>query len=95
MLRLSLVGRRFSEILSSDNAQQLHARLFVDRFDTKALIRRFGARATQPTHLADEYRRRMRLLGFVRSQSRMELDSCLWLAYLMLLEDGALKVAPI
>ncbi|KAI9435814.1 hypothetical protein H4582DRAFT_2168347 [Lactarius indigo] len=65
---LMLVNRRMYASLSSTTNPSFHSRIFAAKFDTAALVRRLGARATTAPKLAAELRRRFVQLGWLRAR---------------------------
>jgi len=65
---LMLVNRRMHASLSSTINPTFHSRIFATKFDTAALVRRLGPRATTAPKLAAELRRRFVQLGRLRAR---------------------------
>ena len=65
---LMLVNRRMHASLSSTLNPTFHSRIFATKFDTAALVRRLGPRATTAPKLAAELRRRFVQLGRLRAR---------------------------
>jgi hypothetical protein len=65
---LMLVNRRMYASLSSTINPSFHSRIFATKFDTAALVRRLGQRATTAPKLAAELHRRFVQLGRLRAR---------------------------
>ncbi|KAF8266061.1 hypothetical protein EI94DRAFT_1772201 [Lactarius quietus] len=65
---LMLVNKRMYASLSSAVNPSFHSRIFATKFDTAALVRRLGPRATTAPKLAAELRRRFVQLGRLRAR---------------------------
>jgi hypothetical protein len=65
---LMLVNRRMHASLSSTTNPSFHSRIFATKFDTAALVRRLGQRATTAPKLAAELHRRFVQLGRLRAR---------------------------
>lgn len=102
LVSLLLTCRKFNDSLNQVANPRLYARLFRAKFDTEAIARRFGRAALASRNLADELVRRFVLLGRMRlavrqgrltmsesgSRAQEEITENLWLAYMMLMENG-------
>jgi hypothetical protein len=68
LVPLLLVNRRLYTSLASDANPHLYARIFAEKFDTAALLRRLGPNAATAPKLAAELRRRCVQLGRLRAR---------------------------
>lgn len=100
---LLIACQRTYSALSPSHNHRLYARIFRSKFDVAAIARRFGSSAVNGVNLTHELRRRCiilkrikRAVGMARlfpdgtsDQSRTELEENLWLAFMMMMENGA------
>lgn len=104
------VNRRLNTSLSLPSNPHLYARIFAAKFDASAPIRRLGANELTVMALATELKRRCTILKRIRAKldclvvcphmRRSEeepgmLDSILWVAYLMMLENDGKNEAQL
>lgn len=103
LISLLLTCRYTYELLNSEASPRLYSRIFKTKFDDEAIARRHGIDAIDPVNLTQELKKRCRLLKRIRAtvrggrvrrprlgerESQMEMEENLWLAYLMMLENG-------
>lgn len=101
---LLLTCKRLNKYLNTRSNPNLYARIFATRFDIGAIARRYGRAAIEPRALVRELKRRCRILKGMRMACELgklrpegntheadeALRETLWLAYLMLTENGEL-----
>lgn len=101
LLSLCLVSKQFHQTLSPKHNHRLYARLFKDRFDLAAVRRRFAP--VRSSVLCHEFLRRIKFMSRLKSRvaqgrkkplfggagGEQQMIEDLWMAYLMLLENGA------
>ena len=93
---LVTLNRAMHDALSCKNNPHLYARIFSEKFDEEAAVRRLGVERLPATALAEELQRRSNALKRIRARldskapaSDKQLSRVLWTAYLMALEsDG-------
>jgi hypothetical protein len=99
---LLLTNWRMYSLLNTKDNSQLYARIFRSKFDVDPIARRFGPLATSAKNLTKELQKRCILLKRIRravslerlfpecdsEQSRIEMEENLWMAYMMMLENG-------
>lgn len=93
---LLTLNRAMHDALSCKTNPHLYARIFSEKYDEQAAVRRLGVERLPATALAEELRTRSSVLSRIRARldSRApacdkQLGSVLWTAYLMALEsDG-------
>ncbi len=100
---LLLSCRHAYDSLNSTVSPRLYSRIFKTKFDYDAIQRRFGEEAVDPTRLTAELKRRCITLKRIKKavvtrklwrpelnnkEAQKEVEENLWLAYLMLLENG-------
>lgn len=91
---LLTLNRSMHDALSFQNNPHLYARIFSEKFDDEAPLRRLGVAKLPPTALAEELRRRSVILKRIRAQTdtksppdEKHIRQVLWTAYLMVLEN--------
>lgn len=103
LLPLLRLNRRTHSFLSFGSNAHLYSRIFAAKFDTAPAHRHFGPNNLSATALATELKRRCIVLKRIRDQHDCEytdipvittspkhpehLDSVIWTAYLMMLEN--------
>lgn len=99
---LLLLNRRIYSLLNTISNSQLYARIFQSKFDVEAIARRFGESAVSSVNLTNELQKRCICLKRMKravsigrlfpegqdEQSRMEMEENLWLAFMMMMENG-------
>jgi hypothetical protein len=100
---LLLTSQRTYSVLSPSHNHRLYARIFRYKFDVDAIARRFGPSAVNGVNLTKELQRRCIILKRIKravsmarlfpdgpdSQGRSEMEENLWLAFMMMMENGA------
>lgn len=99
---LLLTNRRMHSLLNASANPRLYARIFRSKFDVDAIGRRFGPSAVRARNLSGELAKRCVQLGRIKNavrlgrlfpdgdneQSRKEMEENLWLAFMMMMENG-------
>lgn len=99
---LLLTCRHVNDHLSASVNPRLYARIFRARFDLDPIARRYGRKAITVENLAGELRRRCVVLKRIKravelgqlrpegetEEGEIELRENMWLAYLMMTENG-------
>lgn len=107
LFTLLLTCKRLHKYLDSRSNPNLYARIFAARFDVHPIARRYGTESLQPRPLSRELKRRCRILKRMRRACQLDrlrpegntqegyqnMRECLWLAYLMLTENGESQLA--
>lgn len=100
---LLTINRHFHDVLALKYNPHLYSRIFAFKFDTAALLRRFGPGKLTATDFAIELQRRCIILKRIRAQVDCLINpdgspqdpsilAVVWLSYLMMLEnDGKNK----
>ena len=102
LCNLVQTNRRMYSLLSASRNQRLYSRIFQTKFDTDAILRRFGPKAVSPQVLTTELKKRCTILKRVRravsmarlypdgfdAQGHSEMEENLWLGFLMMMENG-------
>jgi hypothetical protein len=88
------LNRTTHNALSFQNNPHLYARVFSEKFDDEAAMRRLGVQPLHATALAEELRRRSLVLKRIRARldskatfNNAQINQILWMAYLMVLES--------
>jgi hypothetical protein len=99
---LLLTSNRLYLLLNSASNPGLYAQIFRSKFDTAAIARRFGPAAVSAKSLTRELQKRCICLKRIRravsvgrlypegksKESVVEMEECLWLAFMMMMENG-------
>ena len=103
LVNLLLSCRHAYDLLNCKASPRLYSRIFKTKFDYRAIERRFGKQAIDPRNLTVELKKRcvclkrikatvtqgkIRRAGLNAEESQREMEENLWLAYLMMLENG-------
>ncbi|UZJ55030.1 hypothetical protein CBS101457_004350 [Exobasidium rhododendri] len=106
LLNLLLLNRRLYSLLNTSSNPGLYSRIFRSKFDAKAIARRFGSAAVSTRSLTKELQKRCICLKRIRravsvdrlypdgfsEQSKFQMEECLWLAFMMMMENDGLNI---
>lgn len=100
LIPLLSTSRRIHDALAFDKNPHIWARIFTNKFDLAAALRRLGPDRVTPVTIAQELRKRCMVLRRIRAKTdtlapiwdlspghSRQLSELLWMAYLMMLEN--------